>query len=54
MKKMIGARNTIIIVLCFTIVCLGIGFILLSMEIKKEREKEPSFQVVFSDVEKTS
>jgi len=54
MKNMIYIRNSLIIILCFTVICMGIGFIVLSVELKKERDKDSSFQVVFSSIEKTS
>ena len=51
MKKLVQVRNRIIIVLCITIICMGIGFIILSMAFKKEKESISSFDVVFSDVQ---
>lgn len=52
MKKMINIRNTIIIVLCITIVLMAIGFIAISVKLKTYRDKEESFNVVFYDVSK--
>ena len=40
MKKMINIRNTIIIVLCITIVLMAIGFIAISVKLKAYRDKE--------------
>ena len=54
MKSISSIRNSLIIILCCTVVCMGIGFIVLSMQLKKEKEREESFRVVFSKVEKTS
>ena len=52
MKKMINIRNTIIIVLCITIVLMAIGFIAISVRLKSYRDKEERFNVVFYDVSK--
>lgn len=52
MKKMINIRNTIIIVLCITIVLMAIGFIAISVKLKSYRDKEERFNVVFYDVSK--
>ena len=54
MKKLISIRNIIIVVLCITIICLGIGFIVLSLELKKTKSKENNFDVSFTSVSKTS
>ena len=54
MKNLSTIRNGLIMILCCTVVCMGIGFIVLSLELKKEKEKEDSFHVVFSKIEKTS
>ena len=54
MKKMVNIRNSVIIVLCFTIICLVVGFIIVSMELKKEKEEALSFNVIFSEIKKTS
>ena len=54
MKNINTIRNSLIIILCCTVVCMGIGFIVLSMQLKKEKDKEDSFRVVFTKVEKTS
>lgn len=55
MKKMINIRNSIIIVLCITIIFMGIGFALLSMQIVKENKEEPFFDVSFTKIkEETS
>ena len=54
MKNIDSIRNSLVLILCVTLVFLSIGFIVLSMQLKKEKEKEESFKVVFSKVEKTS
>ena len=54
MKNINTIRNSLIIILCCTVVCMGIGFIVLSMQLKKEKDKEDSFRVVFTKIEKTS
>ena len=54
MKKMINIRNNIIIVLCITIVLMAIGFIAISVKLKAYKDKEESFNVVFSDISKKS
>ena len=50
MKKMINIRNSIIIMLCITIICMGIGFAVLSMKLTHENKKEPYFNVSFIKV----
>ena len=54
MKKMINIRNGIIIVLCLTIIFMGIGFIVLSVELKNTKDEVHSFDVSFSRIEKSS
>lgn len=54
MKKMIHIRNSVIIMLCVTIICMGFGFIVLSVRYKAETEKLSSYNVSFSDVRKSS
>lgn len=54
MKSFNSIRNSLVLILCVTLVFLSIGFIVLSMQLKKEKEKEESYQVTFSKVEKTS
>lgn len=48
MKNLVKTRNWIIIILCLTIVCLGIGFAVLSVELKKERIEAPRYAVEFT------
>lgn len=54
MKKKIADQRTIIWVLSTTIIILGIGFVILSFELKKIKEKESVFDVSFVSVEKSS
>lgn len=55
MKKMINIRNSIIIILCVTIICMGIGFALMSMRLEKVRNNTPHFDLSFNRVvEETS
>lgn len=51
MKKTLNTKNNIIIVLCFTIICMSIGFIIISTN---KETNEYSYNVVFSDVVKTN
>lgn len=48
MKKMINIRNSVIIVLCFTVVFMAFGFILVSAELKHEKDAISSFHVDFT------
>ena len=54
MKKLISIRNVIIVILCITIICLGIGFIVLSLELKKAKNDMNHFDVTFTNISKTS
>lgn len=54
MKKMISVRNGVIIALCMTIICMGIGFIVLSVELEKEKKEASFYDVSFATVEKVS
>ena len=54
MKKRINIRNLVIIILCATLICLGIGFSVVAIQLKKEKAKNCSFEVVFSEVMKSS
>ena len=54
MKKLLNLRNSIITVLCITIICLGIGFIVMSTELKKAKDEQEKFDVSFVSVNKTS
>lgn len=50
MKKMINIRNSIIIMLSITIICMGIGFAVLSMQLSNKNEETPYFNVSFTKV----
>ena len=39
MKNMLNIKNSIILVLCITIICMGIGFIVLSLELKSKQKE---------------
>ena len=52
MKKQINIKNSIIVILCITIICLGIGFIVLSVEL--ENKNKQVFDVSFNKIEKLS
>lgn len=55
MKSMIKVRNSLIIILCFTIVCMGVGFIFLALKLDEKNKDKPYFNVVFYSVrEETS
>ena len=54
MKKMINIRNGIIIILCVTIVFMGIGFIILSVELKTKKDEVYTLNLAFTKVEKAS
>lgn len=51
MNKKINVRNLIIIMLCITIICLGIGFVFLSTKLEEVTTKQNTFDIVFSKVE---
>ncbi len=52
MKKMLRLRNYLIAILCFTIICMSIGFSILSVKLENTNENKPYFNVVFSKVVK--
>ena len=54
MKKMVYIRNNIIIILCITIIFMGIGFILLSINLNNEKTKKDNFDVSFTSIDKKS
>lgn len=49
MKK-ISIRNLIIALLCVTVICMAIGFSILSVKLDKLKKKEEKFLVVFTKV----
>ena len=50
MKKRANIKNTIIVVLCITIIAMGIGFMVLSMRLESYRSEEEVFDVRFTAV----
>lgn len=54
MKKMIHIRNGVIIILCMTIICMGVGFIALSVEMKALRDEVDFYDVSFVSFSQTS
>lgn len=54
MKKMINIRNSVIIILCITIICMAIGFIIISVDYTKNKNKDLKYNVVFNSIKKTS
>lgn len=54
MKKRINIRNFIIIILCFTLICLAIGFSIVAVQLNKEKNKDCNYEVMFSEVMKSS
>ena len=54
MKKMIDIRNGIIVILCITIICMCVGFVVLSMELKKEKDSTTIASIQFTDVKLSS
>lgn len=54
MKKMINIRNSVIIILCITIICMSIGFIVISIDYTKNKKQDLSYNVVFEKIKKLS
>ena len=52
MKNLIKTRNWIIVVLCLTIVCMGVGFAVLSMKLENQNNTGSIFAVEFVKAEK--
>lgn len=50
MKNLISIRNLIIVILCLTIISLGIGFAFLSIELEEKRDENLVFDVSIVDV----
>ena len=53
MKNMINIRNSVIIILCITIICMAMGFIIISVNYTK-KSKDISYSVVFTDIKQLS
>ena len=51
MERLLKTRNYIIIILCLTIVSLGIGFALISMQLNNNKNNKPHFSVDFIKTE---
>ena len=54
MKSMINIRNSVIIILCITIILLGMGFMALSVQLNKKNSEVPSYKVIFTNIIKSS
>lgn len=54
MRKMINIRNSIIILLCVTILCMAVGFIVLSVEFDKIKKEDIKYDVVIDSYSKVS
>ena len=54
MKSMIHIRNSVIIILCITVILLGIGFIVLSVELKNKSDEVPVLDTIFTNIKKTT
>ena len=54
MKKMINIRNSVIIILCITIIFMAIGFIVISIDYTKNKNKDLTYNVVFSSIKELS
>ena len=50
MSKKKNAKNSIIVILCITIIAMGIGFMVLSMRLESYRSEEEVFDVRFTSV----
>lgn len=53
MKNMINVRNSIIVILCITIICMAIGFIVISVNYTK-KNKNISYNIQITDIKKLS
>ena len=51
MSNVVKVKNSIIIVLCVTIILLGIGFSYISMQLERLNSKKPSYNVLITKVE---
>ena len=54
LKKLINIRNLIIIILCLTIISLGIGFAFLSIELQERSDENLIFDVSITKVEQNT
>ena len=53
MKKLLNIRNSVIIILCITIICMAIGFIVISVDYTK-KSNGLNYNVIFNNIKKTS
>ena len=51
MSNVVKVKNSIIIVLCVTIILLGTGFSYISMQLERLNSKKPSYNVLITKVE---
>lgn len=51
MKNIINIKNSIIFVLCITVICMGIGFIIISMELRNKQKERNVFDIIYTNVE---
>ena len=54
LKKLINIRNLIIVILCLTIISLGIGFAILSIELEERSDEKLIFDVSITDVKQNT
>ncbi|MBR5370274.1 MAG: hypothetical protein IK137_03105 [Bacilli bacterium] len=54
MNNRINIRNSIIVILCVTIIFMSIGFIIISVNYTKNKNKNISYNVVFNNIKKIS
>ena len=54
MKKIQNARNLVIVILCITIICLGVGFTVLAIRLNSITNEDNSFNVSIVKVDKMS
>ena len=54
LKKIINIRNLIIVILCLTIISLGIGFAILSIELEERSDEKLIFDVSITDVKQNT
>ena len=54
MNKMINVRNSVITILCITIICMAIGFIVISVDYTKNKNKNLEYSVVFKNIKSLS
>ncbi len=51
MKKNFNIRNLIIVMLCITVICMGIGFVILASKLEQETKRQDTFSVEITKVE---